>query len=61
MNHIRINGCPQLQADTRTWPAVLDDPTSPIVEDTLCSQCRLILKRQFVRGGRETFAHEGKA
>jgi len=49
MNHIRINGCPQLQADTRTWPAIIDDPQSPIVEDTLCSKCQLILRRRFVR------------
>jgi hypothetical protein len=49
VNHILINGCPTLQGDTRTWAAVADDPTSPIVEDTLCSKCQLILERRFVR------------
>lgn len=49
MNHVRINGCPMLQGDTRTFAAVADDPTSPIVEDTLCSKCQLILGRRFVR------------
>jgi hypothetical protein len=49
VNHIRINGCPNLQGDTRTFVAVADDPTSPIVEDTLCARCRLIFQRRFVR------------
>lgn len=55
MNHIRINGCPVLHANTRTWAAVANDPMSPIVEDTLCTGCQMILGRRFVR---EQFAHE---